>query len=506
MHPCQSPKLALAFLVAILTVSVPLLAGQIKGEVKSIDRSSSRMVVHDEETKQDVTVSLTALTGKVTSVLKPGVKVIVNEGFVASSVSIDESKPKQRGPILQEFWHNFTHNLFKPLLLFFYLGFLVPIFKVEFEFPYVIYQALTIYLLLAIGWHGGEELAKIDPSIIKNVAGFMLIGFVMNFFIGIIAYMLLSAMTKMRRVDKATVAGYYGSDSAGTFATCVGVLGTVGLAFDAYMPVMLAVMEIPGCLVALYLVARLRNKGMDANGSMPDEIGYDPNATAPVSKPYGADGHHVKTQKELDIELELEMSLEKREHPDPSDENGSVPGKTPIITSKLLHEVFLNTGLYLLFGGITIGLLSGLQGEKVTRDDDNFFVNLFQGILCLFLLEMGMTASRKLKDLKAAGPGFIVFGLLAPNLFATIGICTAHAYAYLTGTHFLPGTYVLFAVLCGAASYIAVPAVQRLAIPEASPTLPLAASLGLTFSYNVTIGIPIYIEIANAVIEQFPVT
>ncbi len=65
-----------------------------------------------------------------------------------------------RGPILEEFWHNFTHNLFKPLLLFFYLGFLVPILKVEFEFPYVIYQSLTIYLLLAIGWHGGEELVE----------------------------------------------------------------------------------------------------------------------------------------------------------------------------------------------------------------------------------------------------------------------------------------------------------------------------------------------------------
>ena len=87
-----------------------------------------------------------------------------------------------------------------------------------------------------------------------------------NFFIGILAYFLLTVMTPMRRIDKATVAGYYGSDSAGTFATCVGVLGTVGMAFDAYMPVMLAIMEIPGCLVALYLVARLRHKGMDAAG------------------------------------------------------------------------------------------------------------------------------------------------------------------------------------------------------------------------------------------------
>lgn len=75
----------------------------------------------------------------------------------------------------------------------------------------------------------------------------------------------------------------------------------------------------------------------------------------------------------------------------------------------------------------------------------------------------------------------------------------------MTGTPFELGTYVLFSVLCGAASYIAVPAVQRLAIPEASPTLPLASSLGLTFSYNVTIGIPVYMEIAKAVMRNFPV-
>ena len=124
-------------------------------------------------------------------------------------------------------------------------------------------------------------------------------------------------------------------------------------------------------------------------------------------------------------------------------------------------------------------------------------MSAFQGALCLFLLEMGMTASRKLKDLRTAGFGFIFFGLLAPNIFATIGIFVAHGYCILHPYRFKLGTYVLFAVLCGAASYIAVPAVQRLAIPEASPTLPLAASLGLTFSYNVTIGIPLYIEISR---------
>ena len=175
------------------------------------------------------------------------------------------------------------------------------------------------------------------------------------------------------------------------------------------------------------------------------------------------------------------------------------------LSPQLLHEVFLNPGLYLLFGGILIGFVSGIQGKKVTSADDTFFVDLFQGILCLFLLEMGMTASRKLMDLRTAGWRFVVFGLVAPNFFATIGILVAHLYSQVTGIHFLLGTYVLFSVLCGAASYIAVPAVQRLAIPEASPTLPLAASLGLTFSYNVTIGIPIYIMIATAIQQYWPV-
>src|SRR4029078_11739827 len=128
-----------------------------------------------------------------------------------------------------------------------------------------------------------------------------------------------------------------------------------------------------------------------------------------------------------------------------------------------------------------------------------------QGMLCLFLLEMGMTASKKLKDLKAGGWQFIAFGLIAPNIFATTGILIAHAYSMFLGQPFEVGTYVLFAVLCGAASYIAVPAVQRLAIPEASPTLPLAASLGVTFSYNVSIGIPVYIVIATLITKLSPV-
>ncbi len=252
----------------------------------------------------------------------------------------------------------------------------------------------------------------------------------------------------------------------------------------AYMPVMLAVMEIPGCLVALYLVSRLRHGGMDPLGNMPDEPGYDPKAIAPISEGKSGHGNHGR---EVGDEL-------------------AEPKKPPgIFSPQLLHEVFLNPGLFLLFGGIIIGFVGQKQGSKVVEVDDPVFLNLFQGLLCLFLLEMGMTASRKLKDLKRGGVPFIILGVVMPIVFATFGMCVAHLYSHVIHQELSLGTYVLFSVLCGAASYIAVPAVQRLAIPEASPTLPLAASLGLTFSFNVTIGIPLYIEIAKALMSAFPV-
>lgn len=518
MRSSRVPVLPLAgVLVSLVVAAWPARAEEIRGTVKSVDTRARSLVVTDEASHGEIAVQATSRTAYEAGVgtgtglagLKPGMHVVIQNTVTASRIAVESSgavagagvggKDHPKRSILAEFWHNFTHNLFKPLLLFFYLGFLVPIFRVKFEFPYAVYQALTIYLLLAIGWHGGEELSLLERGALGPVLGFMVVGFLTNFVIGMAAYVLLGVFTRLRKVDKATVAGYYGSDSAGTFVTCLGVLGTIGILHDAYMPVMLAVMEIPGCLVALYLVSRLRHEGMDAAGNMPFEPGYDATALgmphlAPVaggghgSEPAEAPAEPAKTSSESTLQSNGEHNTNRTG-------NGKRAGS--VFSRKLLHEVFLNSGLYLLFGGIVIGFISGLQGKKVTQEDDRFFVSLFQGVLCLFLLEMGMTASRKLRDLRLAGWRFVLFGLAAPNLFACLGILVARGYSVAAGIHLELGTYVLFAVLCAAASYIAVPAVQRMAIPEASPTLPLAASLGLTFSYNVTIGIPVYIEIAK---------
>ena len=348
--------------------------------------------------------------------------------------------------MLQEFWSNFQHNLFKPLLLFFYMGFLVPILKVKLDFPHVIYQGLTIYLLLAIGWKGGEELASLPNDQLRSALGFMLLGFFTNFFIGIFAYLILRSMTNLRQIDAATVAGYYGSDSAGTFVTCTGVLATLHIAYAAYMPVMLAIMEIPGCLVALYLVSRARTHGgMDALGNMPGEPHYDPKAKR---LPTPDDGHGESDSPVHRTKAERKEDAIAVQDPHAYDDDGlnEAPKKSGF-SLELLHEVFLNPGIFLLFAGILIGFVGEKQGHKVVEADDPVFINLFHGLLCLFLLEMGMTASRKLKDLKTAGWKFIAFGLIAPNVFAITGMAVACIYAHLTKTPIVQGTYVVFAVL-----------------------------------------------------------
>ncbi|GAA4423882.1 sodium-dependent bicarbonate transport family permease [Bremerella cremea] len=400
--------------------------------------------------------------------------------------------------MLASVMNNFVTNLFQPLLLFFFMGFAIPLLRVPFEFPKALYQSLTIYLLVAIGWHGGELMAELPSSELAVAGGLAAVGFIVNGIIGLCATWMLRTFTPMRRIDAVTVGSYYGSDSAGTFVTCLGILATLNLLHDSYMPVMLAVMEIPGCLVGLFLVSRLRRSGMDKLGNMPDEPGYMGDAHAMT----------VTSPAAQDVSENAETHEHHGELVAKSVGAAVAPAHKSALNLKLLHEVFLNPGLYMLFGGIIVGFISGRQAivdPHVVEGPNNLFLVLFKGALCLFLLEMGITACQRLSDLKTAGFGFILFGVLAPVLFATFGMVALHGYSMVLGHAFEPGTYALFAVLCGAASYIAVPAVQRIAIPEASPTLPLAASLGLTFTWNVTLGIPIYIEIAQHIIQWFPI-
>lgn len=149
----------------------------------------------------------------------------------------------------------------------------------------------------------------------------------------------------------------------------------------------------------------------------------------------------------------------------------------------ILHEILAGRSIFLLVGGLALGYISGSSGlERVAP----LFVDLFQGVLLLFLLDMGMLAARRLRDLRESGLFLIVFGILVPILHGALGTGLGVLSGLSTG-----GAMVL-GVLAASASYIAAPAAVRLALPEANPSLYLTASLGITFPFNLTVGIPLY--------------
>lgn len=157
----------------------------------------------------------------------------------------------------------------------------------------------------------------------------------------------------------------------------------------------------------------------------------------------------------------------------------------------LIREILLNGSIVLLVGSFFIGWITGAEGMAKI---EALIVSPFQGVLCLFLLDMGLVAGRGLKQGRAVlRPGPLAFGVLMP----VIGSCLGLAFALIIGLSL--GGAVLLMVLAASASYIAVPAAMRVALPEANPSVYLTLSLGVTFPFNLTLGIPLYLAMASAV-------
>ena len=155
---------------------------------------------------------------------------------------------------------------------------------------------------------------------------------------------------------------------------------------------------------------------------------------------------------------------------------------------ELAHEVFLGKSIVLLVGGLAIGWAAGPAGIGSLAP---LFFDLFKGVLALFLLEMGLIAASQSRALKQYGLFLVGFGLLAPVPLAFVGAVVGWSIGLSVG-----GT-TLLAVLAGSASYIAAPAAMRIAVPNANPSLSLTASLGVTFPFNIFIGVPLYYSIAG---------
>jgi uncharacterized protein len=334
-------------------------------------------------------------------------------------------------------------NLLIPAVLFFALGFLTRAIKSDLRLPQDMAKMLSIYLLMAIGLHGGYELGKAElVTAFNSVLWAVILGFTLP----LIGYGLLMLTRRVDQMNAAAIAAHYGSVSAGTFLTAIAYLDNVGVSYESYPLIMLAVMESPAIIIGLLLASWSRQR-------MAQSMSIGNGGVAVIHGP-------------------------------PADNDGR--------WRSLLHEALTNGSVVLLLGSMFIGAISEPAAMQKLFP---FIDEIFMGILCLFLFEMGMEAARRIGEFRKVGPVLIVFGLVMPLIGAAIGIAVGH---WMLG--FGIGGITLVAVLGASASYIAVPPAMRLAVPEANPSFYLTLALGVTFPFNVVFGIPLYHYLAKLVV------
>jgi hypothetical protein len=156
----------------------------------------------------------------------------------------------------------------------------------------------------------------------------------------------------------------------------------------------------------------------------------------------------------------------------------------------ILHEAFLNGPVLLLLGSLVIGLVTKERGFEAFKP---LCKDLFNGVLVFFLLDLGLLAARRMKGFLGRGPMLVAFGLVLPPVAAGVAL----ALARIGGLGV--GDATLLAVLAASASYIAVPAAARIAIPKADPSVYVGLALAVTFPFNVVVGIPLYLSVARSI-------
>lgn len=325
------------------------------------------------------------------------------------------------------------NNLLIPPVLFFALGAIARLVKSDLRFPPDLAKVLSIYLLMSIGLHGGYELARADLLTAFNA---ILWALILGFSLPIVGYFALLLTRKVNPMDAAAISAHYGSVSAGTFLTAIAFLDSVKVEHETYPLIMLAVMESPAIIIGIILAAKARK-------------------------------HVAKLTADDD-------------DPEDSDDNS----ETSTRFSHLIHEAFTNGSVIVLIGSMVIGAIARPGSVDKLMP---FIDEIFMGALCIFLFEMGMEAARRIKEFKKVGIVLGVFGFAMPLVGGLIGALVGHGVL-----GFGVGGATLVAVLAASASYIAVPPAMRLAVPEANPSFYLTLSLGITFPFNVLVGIPLY--------------
>ena len=316
-------------------------------------------------------------------------------------------------------------SLLIPAVMFFALGVIAKLINSDLKFPEGMSKGIGLYLLMAIGLKGGIALSKADFQLAVES---IIWATILGFLLPIIGYGLLRFRNKINQFDAAAIAAHYGSVSAATFLTAVAFLEVSGVSYESYPIVMMVIMESPAIIVGLMMAAFVRKRIAAKAG------------TAQVKTEWGP----------------------------------------------LIHEAFTNGSVVVLLGALFIGATASPESlAKVTP----FTQDIFMGVLCLFLLDMGIEAAKKADTLKKAGVILVSFGMIMPLIGGTLGIIIGGSILEFS----VGGTFLL-AILSASASYIAVPPAMRYGVPEANPSYYLTLSLGVTFPFNVVVGIPLFYQ------------
>lgn len=335
------------------------------------------------------------------------------------------------------------NNLLDPAILFFVFGVSAGLLRSKLEIPPAISRFLSLYLLMALGLKGGFALAK--SGLTAEVATSLACAVALALVIPALGYLLLRRF--LPGFDAAAIAATYGSVSAVTFVTAVQALEHQQIAHGGHMAAAMALMESPAIIMAVLLANRLRQQ------------------TAPAAVAAGGAGV---------------LAL--------GGPGAAGPGNS---WRRILHESFTDGAQLLLLGAMAVGILSGEAGKTAMQP---FSGDLFKGMLAFFLLDMGLMTARNLPQLRGLSPWLIAYAVAGPLAHAALAL----AAAWVLGI--AAGDATLLMVLAASASYIAVPAVLRDAIPEARPSLYFGLSLGVTFPFNLIVGIPLYTSLAQAML------
>lgn len=309
-------------------------------------------------------------------------------------------------------------NLTNPTLLFFVLGIFAAIVKSDLEIPEGSVKFISLYLLFAIGFKGGQELAHSSFSI--EIVYSLLFGLVIASLIPLYTFFILKR--KLSVSDAAAVAATYGSVSAVTFVAATGFLESQKIAFGGEMVAVMALMESPAIIVGVILMMR-----------------YDKES-----------------------------------------ESGNL--------KSIIQHSFTNGSVLMILGSLVIGLIADTKQAEGIKP---FTTDIFKGFLAIFLLEMGMVTARRFAAFRKYGWFVTAFAILIP----AINGCLVAVFSGLITQN--SGNRFIFAVLAASASYIAVPAAMRLAAPKADPGLYIPMALGVTFPFNITVGMPLYYAIVR---------